>query len=69
MLRENRKGSPARMSVSDSQSERLNQRKRDRMETLVFAVIGSCNMYSQQEVLVQELDDLQPIDLQVLSRL
>jgi hypothetical protein len=39
------------------------------METLVFAVIGSCNMYSQQEVLVQELDDLQPIDLQVLSRL
>jgi hypothetical protein len=39
------------------------------METLVFAIIGSCNMYRQQEVLVQELDDLQPFDLQVLSRL
>jgi hypothetical protein len=39
------------------------------METLVFAIIGSWNMYRQQEVLVQELDNLQPFDLQALSRL
>ena len=57
------------MSVSGSQSAKLNQRKRDRMETIVFAIIGSCNMYRQQEVLVQEMDDLRPIDLQVLCRL
>ena len=38
------------------------------MEALLFAIIGTCNMYRQQEVLVREPEDLQPFDLETLSR-